>query len=71
MNIFDKHRLKIARKTLRMSDGGAIVMGGMTKREARRVISDNCMSQAEFRRQLHQLEGTLDHIEEIDDEQAG
>ena len=30
-----KHQLKIARDTLRMSDVGAQIMGGMTKEEAR------------------------------------
>ena len=30
-----KHQLKIARDTLRMSDVGALIMGGMTKEEAR------------------------------------
>ena len=38
MNVFDKHQLKIARATLKMSDVGAFVMGGMTKDEARKVI---------------------------------
>lgn len=34
-NIFDKHKTKIAKQTLRMSDVGAVIMGGMTKDEAR------------------------------------
>lgn len=38
MNTFDKHQLKIARATLKMSDAGARIMGGMTKAEAREVI---------------------------------
>ncbi len=38
MDVFDKHQLKIARDTLKMSDAGARIMGGMTKDEARRVI---------------------------------
>lgn len=35
MDTFQKHQLKIARDTLRMSDAGAAIMGGMTKDEAR------------------------------------
>lgn len=38
MNVFDKHQLAIARQTLRYSDAGAFIMGGMTKDEARKVI---------------------------------
>jgi len=37
-NIFDKHLLKIAKDTLKMSDVGARIMGGMTKEEARKHI---------------------------------
>lgn len=40
LSVPDKHRLKIARDTLRMSDVMARVMGGMTKNEARRVIEE-------------------------------
>ena len=39
MSIFDKHQLKIAKDTLKMSDAGAFIMAGMTKDEARRIIS--------------------------------
>lgn len=38
MSIFDFHQLKIARATLMMSDVGALIMGGMTKDEARKII---------------------------------
>ena len=38
MNTFDKHQLAIAKKTLKMSDQGALVMGGMTKPEAREFL---------------------------------
>jgi hypothetical protein len=34
----DKHHLRIAYSTLKMSDSGAFIMGGMTKDEARQVI---------------------------------
>ena len=38
MNVFDKHQLKIARSTLKMSDVGARITGGMPKEEAREVV---------------------------------
>lgn len=38
LSVPEKHQLKIARSTLKMSDAGAFVMGGMTKVEAREVI---------------------------------
>jgi hypothetical protein len=38
LSVFDKHQLNIARKTLKMSDEGARIMGGMTKEEARKII---------------------------------
>jgi hypothetical protein len=38
LSVFDKHQLKIAKDTLKMSDAGALIMGGMTKEEARKVI---------------------------------
>lgn len=34
------HQLRIAHDTLKMSDAGAKIMGGMTKDEARRIIED-------------------------------
>ncbi len=38
LTIPEKHQLKIARQTLKYSDAGALIMGGMTKAEAREVI---------------------------------
>ena len=38
LSVPEKHQLNIARKTLKMSDVGARIMGGMTKEEARAVI---------------------------------
>lgn len=38
LSVFEKHQLAIARKTLKMNDVGVLVMGGMTKEEAREVI---------------------------------
>ena len=38
LDIFDRHQLKIARQTLKYSDIGAKIMGGLTKEEARKII---------------------------------
>jgi len=38
LSVPEKHQLRIARKTLKMSDVGALVMGGPSKEEARRII---------------------------------
>ena len=38
LTVPEKHQLKIARDTLKMSDIGASIMGGMTKEEAREII---------------------------------
>ena len=38
MTIFEKHQKKIAIATLKMTDAGARIMGGMTKEEAREVL---------------------------------
>ena len=38
LSVPEKHQLAIAKKTLKMSDAGAKIMGGMTKEEARKVI---------------------------------
>ena len=59
-----QHQLKIARSTLRMTDEGATIMGGMTKTEARRALRENSASMAQFRRTIGQLEGNLDHIDD-------
>ena len=38
LTIPEKHQLKIAKSTLKMTDIGARIMGGMTKEEAKEVI---------------------------------
>jgi hypothetical protein len=38
LSVPEKHQLRIARDTLKMSDVGARIMGGPTKEEARAVI---------------------------------
>ena len=40
LSVPERHQLKIARDTLKMSDAGALVMGGPTKDEARRIIKE-------------------------------
>ncbi len=35
LTVPEKHQLAIAKSTLKMSDAGAMIMGGMTKKEAR------------------------------------
>jgi len=34
----ERHQIKIAKDTLRMSDAGAMIMGGMTKEKARKIL---------------------------------
>ena len=41
LSVPEKHQLRIARDTLKMSDIGARIMGGMSKEEARRHIATN------------------------------
>lgn len=38
LSIFAQHQIKIAKDTLKMSDKGAIIMGGMTKEEAIKIL---------------------------------
>lgn len=40
-DVAKKHQLKIAKDTLKMSDVGAFIMGGMTKDEAREILFEN------------------------------
>jgi beta-lactam-binding protein with PASTA domain len=41
MDTFSKHQISIARKTLKMTDIGVSVMGGMNKEEAREILKKN------------------------------
>ena len=38
LSVFNKHQLSIAKKTLKMNDVGVLVMGRMTKEDARIII---------------------------------
>lgn len=37
-DVFAKHQIAIAKRTLQLSDIGASIMGGMTKDEAREIL---------------------------------
>lgn len=39
LTVPDRHQLRIARATLKMSDAGARIMGGPDKAEAKRIIA--------------------------------
>jgi hypothetical protein len=45
MDVFTKHQIAIAKKTLTLSDAGALILGGMTKDQARQVLRDNGWSE--------------------------
>ena len=38
LSIPEQHQLRIAERTLKLSDIGALMLGGMTKQEAREII---------------------------------
>lgn len=38
LSVPEKHQLRIARKTLTLSDVGTLCLGGPSKKEARRII---------------------------------
>ena len=38
LSVPEKHQLAIAHKTLKLSDSGAFILGGMTKEKAREII---------------------------------
>ena len=39
-DIFRKHQIRIAKRTLELSDFGAKILGGMAKDEARKILAD-------------------------------
>jgi len=41
LSVPEQHQLKIAKRTLEMSDVGAMIMGGMTKQDARDILNRN------------------------------
>lgn len=42
LSVPEKHQKKIALSTLRMSHAGALIMGGMTKKQAREFLKEVC-----------------------------
>lgn len=42
LSVPEQHQFKIAKSTLRMSDVGASVMGGMSKETARKFLKEKC-----------------------------
>ena len=38
LSVFDKHQIKIAKETLKMSEVGARIMGGMTHDQAKEIL---------------------------------
>jgi len=42
LTVPEQHQFKIAKSTLRLSDAGARIMGGMSKDEARKFLRDKC-----------------------------
>jgi len=59
-DIFWKHRVRIAKDTLKMSDEGALMMGGMTKEDARWVLREDAKRKKEkgrTKQRKHKLRG--------------
>jgi len=48
LTVFEKHQLKIARQTLKMSDQMARIMGGMSKEEAKKRVIASCEKQRQY-----------------------
>lgn len=40
-DVTEQHKIRIAKATLRLSDAGAFILGGMTKDHAREVLTRN------------------------------
>ncbi len=48
MDVFTKHQIAIAKKTLGYSDAGAWIMGGMTKEDARLFLRKQGIDPAKY-----------------------
>ena len=62
LTVPDKHQLKIARDTLKMTDAGAKVMGGPTKEEARAIIKK--LTGKDAKESVEEGDGTIQPDEE-------
>ena len=40
MDTFQKHQFAIAKRSLKLTDAGALILGGMTKYEARQFLAN-------------------------------
>ena len=54
LTVSQQHQQRVAIHTLKLSDAGARVMGGMTKEEARRFLRETCRW---TQTQIQKLEG--------------
>jgi len=64
----EKHQLKIAQDTLKLSDAGARIMGGMTKEEARALLrkqgwSDERIAKLEESKEVSEQDYREDNVE--------
>ncbi len=50
ISVPQKHQLKIAKDTLKMSDAGARIMGGMTKEKARKFLKSAGYSEKQIKK---------------------
>lgn len=42
LDVFEQQQFKIAKRTLQLTDAGALIMGGMTKTAARKFLKERC-----------------------------
>ena len=45
-DIFLEHQVRIAKRTLQLSNIGALILGGMTKAEAREILKSDGLSES-------------------------
>jgi len=50
ISVPQKHQLKIAKDTLKMSDAGASIMGGMSKKEAKEFLKSIGYSEKQIKK---------------------
>lgn len=53
MTIWEKHQLAIAKKTLKMSDAAILILGGMTREEAQKIVDKHKKSKKGKNRQWY------------------
>ena len=41
LSVGERHQIKIARATLKLSEAGALISGGMTKAEAKEILRNH------------------------------